>query len=174
MIFGSCQLNQLFSNSEVAMMSTRAPIFSLKAILGSSCRWGGRGNCEISRHLKRLIFSNNLDMSDIFQFLFKTRLVGTWGFWVFFKCITLSDCVGLTCSQWRNLGQFFYSAYPSSFSFQHLYHRCCNGYDDDDHNQSHYHLYIHRFSHRWAGVRFVRGWSTLGRGHFTIFTANMF
>ena len=117
-------------------------------------------------------------MSDIFQFLFKTRLVGTWGFWVFFKCITLSDCVGLTCSQWRNLGQFFYSAYSSSFSFQHLYHRCCNGYDDDDHNQSHYqshyHHYIHRFSHRWAGVRFVRGWSTLGRGHFTIFTANMF
>ena len=115
---------------------------------------------KISRHLKRLMFANILSIADIFQY--------------FLKCIILSDCVGRTWSQWKNLGKFFYSAYSSSFSFQHLYHRCCNGYDDDDHNQSQNHHYIHRFSHRWASVRFVRGWSTLGRGHFTIFTANMF
>ena len=57
---------------------------------------------KISRHLKRLMFANILSIADIFQY--------------FLKCIILSDCVGRTWSQWKNLGKFFYSAYSSSFS----------------------------------------------------------
>ena len=49
---------------------------------------------KISRHLKRLMFANILNISDIFQY--------------FLKCIILSDCVGRICFQWKNLGQFLF------------------------------------------------------------------
>ena len=49
---------------------------------------------KICRHLKRLMFANILNISDIFQY--------------FLKCIILSDCVGRICFQWKNLGQFLF------------------------------------------------------------------